>query len=56
MTVYRSVPPIGGAEDPIRETRLSGYLVATTTGFDRAITASIFRPSGLEEVLRNHHL
>ena len=42
MTVYRSVPPIAGAEDAIRELHRSGYLVATTTGFDRAITASIF--------------
>ena len=40
--VYRSVPAIAGAEDAIRELRQSGYLVATTTGFDRAITASIF--------------
>jgi phosphonatase-like hydrolase len=42
IAVYRSVPPISGAEDAIRELRQSGYLVATTTGFDRAITASIF--------------
>jgi len=42
IAVYRSVPPIAGAEDAIRELRQKGYLVATTTGFDRAITASIF--------------
>jgi phosphonatase-like hydrolase len=42
IAVYRSVPPIAGAENAIREMRAKGYLVATTTGFDRAITASIF--------------
>jgi phosphonatase-like hydrolase len=42
IAVYRSVPPITGAEDAIRELRQGGYLVATTTGFDRAITDSIF--------------
>jgi phosphonatase-like hydrolase len=42
IAVYRSVPPIAGAEDAIRELRQRGYLVATTTGFDRAITDSIF--------------
>jgi len=42
IEVYRSVPPIAGAEEAIREMRQRGFLVATTTGFDRAITASIF--------------
>jgi phosphonatase-like hydrolase len=42
IEVYRAVPPISGAEDAIRQLRQAGYLVATTTGFDRAITASIF--------------
>ncbi len=42
IEVYRAVPPISGAEGAIRELRQAGYLVATTTGFDRAITASIF--------------
>ena len=42
IAIYRSVPPIAGAEDTIRQLRKSGYLVATTTGFDRAICASIF--------------
>ena len=42
IAVYHAVPPISGAEDAIRELRQTGYLVATTTGFDRAITASIF--------------
>ena len=48
IDVYRSVPPIKGAEDAIRQLRSSGYLVATTTGFDRAITISIFRRLGWE--------
>jgi phosphonatase-like hydrolase len=42
IEIYRSVPPIAGAEEAIRQLRQSGYLVATTTGFDRAITDSIF--------------
>ena len=46
IEVYRSVPPIAGAEDAIRQLRERGLLVATTTGFDRAITASIFRRLG----------
>ena len=41
--VYRSVPPIAGAEEAIRKLGQSGYLVATTTGFDREITTQIFR-------------
>jgi phosphonatase-like hydrolase len=43
IAIYRSVPPVKGAEDAIRQLRESGYLVATTTGFDRAITLSIFQ-------------
>src|SRR5262249_25721698 len=42
IAVYRSVPPIAGAEGAIRELRQRGYLLASTTGFDRAITTSIF--------------
>jgi phosphonatase-like hydrolase len=49
IAIYRSVPPIAGAEDAIRQLRQSGYLVATTTGFDRAITTSIFRRLGWEQ-------
>jgi phosphonatase-like hydrolase len=48
IALYRSVPPIAGAEDAIRELRDRGYLVATTTGFDRAITTSIFQRLGWE--------
>jgi phosphonatase-like hydrolase len=40
------VPAIAGAENAIRQLRESGYLVATTTGFDRAITMSIFHRLG----------
>ncbi|MCW5978407.1 MAG: HAD hydrolase-like protein [Bryobacteraceae bacterium] len=48
IEVYRSVPPIAGAEDAIRQLRAGGFLVATTTGFDRAISTSIFRRLGWE--------
>jgi phosphonatase-like hydrolase len=41
IEVYRSVPPISGAKEAILEMRKAGYLVATTTGFDRAMTDSI---------------
>jgi phosphonatase-like hydrolase len=46
ISVYHSVPPIDGAEDAIRELRDRKYLVATTTGFDRAVTTSIFERLG----------
>ena len=49
ISIYRSVPPIAGAENAIRELRHRGYLVATTTGFDRAIALSIFRRLGWEQ-------
>jgi phosphonatase-like hydrolase len=49
IAIYRSVPPIAGAEDAIRQLSTSGYLVATTTGFDRAICSSIFRRLGWEQ-------
>src|SRR4051794_35935279 len=49
IAIYRSVPPVAGAEDAIRQLRKSGYLVATTTGFDRAICTSIFRRLGWEQ-------
>lgn len=45
---YRTVPPIAGAEDAIRKLGQTGYLLATTTGFDREITAQIFRRLGWE--------
>jgi len=49
IEIYRSVPPIAGAENAIRQLRLDGYLLATTTGFDRAITMSIFGRLGWEK-------
>jgi phosphonatase-like hydrolase len=49
IEVYRSVPPIDGAEQAIRRLRADGYLLATTTGFDRAINTSIFRRLGWEQ-------
>jgi phosphonatase-like hydrolase len=48
IEAYRSVPPIAGAENSIQQMRRHGYLLATTTGFDRAITTSIFRRLGWE--------
>ncbi len=49
IEIYRTVPPIDGAEDAIRNLRQRGYLLATTTGFDREITNSIFHRLGWEE-------
>jgi len=46
---YKSVPPIAGAEETIRKLRENGYLVATTTGFDREIVMPIFRRLGWEK-------
>jgi phosphonatase-like hydrolase len=37
------VPAIPGAEEAFRKMRGDGLLLATTTGFDREITASIIR-------------
>ena len=47
--VYKTVPPIAGAEEAIRKLRDEGYLVATTTGFDREIVQPIFRRLGWEK-------
>jgi len=46
---YKTVPPIEGAEEAIRKLRESGYLVATTTGFDREIVMPIFHRLGWEK-------
>lgn len=43
IEIYRQAPPVAGAEDAIRKLRSAGYLTATTTGFDRAINASILQ-------------
>ena len=47
--VYQTVPPIAGVEDALRKMRDSGYLLATTTGFDRDTTTAIFRRLGWEK-------
>ena len=49
IRAYQSVPPINGAENAIRQMRQNGYSLATTTGFDRAITMSIFRRLGWDQ-------
>lgn len=49
IAICRSVPPIAGAEDAFRQLRHQGYLLATTPGFDRAVTTSIFRRLGWEQ-------
>lgn len=46
---YKTVPPVEGAEEAIRKLRESGYLVATTTGFDREIVMPIFHRLGWEK-------
>jgi len=46
---YANVKPIAGAEDAIRALREDGYLVATTTGFDRMLTDMVFRKLGWHE-------
>jgi phosphonatase-like hydrolase len=48
VKAYRSVPPIAGAENAFQQMRRDGYLLATTTGFDRAIASSIFSRLGWE--------
>ena len=47
--LYRSVPPIAGAEEAIRKLRENGYRLAATTGFDREIVVPIFRRLGWEK-------
>jgi phosphonatase-like hydrolase len=48
IEIYRSVPPIAGAEDAIHKLRAAGYLVAATTGFDRRVATSLFQRLGWE--------
>ena len=50
IAAYRTVPPVRGAEAAITQLRDRGYLIATTTGFDRAVTSSIFRRLGWESL------
>ena len=47
--LYSTVPPIAGAEEAFRMMRRSGLLLATTTGFDRELTLSIFHRLGWQE-------
>jgi phosphonatase-like hydrolase len=49
IAAYRKVPPIAGAEEAFETLRQRGYLLATTTGFDREITTSIFQRLGWEK-------
>ena len=49
IAAYQKVPPITGAEEAFETLRQRGYLLATTTGFDREITTSIFRRLGWEK-------
>lgn len=46
---YRTVPPIGGAQEAIRNLLANDYIVAATTGFDREIVMPIFRRLGWEK-------
>ena len=46
---YKTVPPIAGAEEAIRKLHEGGYLIATTTGFDREIVVPIFHRLGWEK-------
>jgi len=50
IAAYRTVPPVRGAEPAMEQLRSRGYLIATTTGFDRAVTSSIFRRLGWESL------
>jgi phosphonatase-like hydrolase len=47
--MYSTVPPIAGAQEAFRAMRRSGLLLATTTGFDRELTHSIFHRLGWQE-------
>lgn len=46
IAAYQTARPIPGAEDAFRAMRADGLLLATSTGFDRAITESIFERLG----------
>lgn len=46
IEAYQTAKPIPGAEDAFRAMRAAGLLLATSTGFDRAITDSIFHRLG----------
>ena len=40
-TAYLAVKAIAGAEDAMKELRAGGYILATTTGFDKPLTRAI---------------
>jgi phosphonatase-like hydrolase len=43
---YETVQPIAGAEDALKKLRAAGYLLATTTGFDRRLNDQVFAHLG----------
>ncbi len=43
---YENVQPIAGAEDALKQLRADGYLLATSTGFDRPLNDAIFARLG----------
>lgn len=47
---YATVKPIPGAEAAISEMRRDGYLLATTTGFDRPLTQAILGRLGWQKL------
>ena len=47
---YANVKPIAGAEAAISEMRRDGYLLATTTGFDRQLTQAILGRLGWQKL------
>jgi phosphonatase-like hydrolase len=49
IAAYRKVPPIAGVEEAFETLRQRGYLLATTTGFDREIATAIFQRLGWEK-------
>jgi phosphonatase-like hydrolase len=45
---YADVQPIPGAEDTLKQLRAAGYLIATSTGFDRELNSQIMKKLGWE--------
>jgi phosphonatase-like hydrolase len=43
---YENVQPIAGAEDTLKQLRAAGYLLATSTGFDRQLNDQVFAHLG----------
>jgi phosphonatase-like hydrolase len=40
---YADVQPIAGAEDALKQLRAAGYLIATSTGFDRQLNSQVMK-------------